>query len=209
MEPINIIIADDHDLFRSGLTELLKKHDYINIVASVSNGAELLPMLKKEKTDVVLLDLVMPEINGFEVLEHLSKENNKVKVVVISMHDDGNYIAKCAKYGAHGYLLKNADEKELLSAIEIVSKGKKYYSLEITEKMVNNLTEEKTTYKKLTKKEIEVLGLLAKGFTTKDIASQLFISSRTVETHRANMLKKLKVKNSAELINKAAFLKLL
>lgn len=203
MNQIKIIIADDHDLFRSGLTELLKKHSFINIVASVANGEDLLEELHKQQVDVVLLDLVMPKMNGFEVLEYLAKNNNETKVIVISMHDDGNYITKCAKHGAYGYLLKNADEEELLSAVKSVFEGKKYYGFEITEKLINNLTEESPSYKKLTNKETEILAYLAKGSTTKEIAKDLFVSTRTVETHRANLLKKLKVKNSVELVNKA------
>ncbi|MFC2127857.1 response regulator [Bacteroidota bacterium] len=209
MKQIKVIIVDDHDLFRSGLEALINKYDHINVIASLSNGNDLFPLLAKEAIDVVLLDLVMPNIDGFQVLELLSKEQLDAKVIVISMHDDGNYIVKCAKYGAFGYLMKNADEEELIAAIEAVSKGKKYYNLEITEKMVSNIYKENTSHKKLTKKEIEILGLLSKGNTTKDIAAELFISMRTVETHRSNMLKKLKVKNSAELINKAISLKIL
>ncbi|WP_139955699.1 response regulator [Flavicella sediminum] len=209
MKQIKVVIVDDHDLFRSGLAALLQNHAHINVLAGLSNGEELFSFLDREIVDVVLLDLVMPNMDGFQVLDLLSKEKSAPKVIVISMHDDGNYMVKCAKFGAYGYLLKNADEEELVAAIDSVYKGKKYYNLEVTEKMVSNMSKEKGTPKRLTQKETEILGLLSKGFTTKEIASDLFVSVRTVETHRANMLKKLEVKNSAELINKAITLKIL
>ena len=209
MDQIKIIIADDHDLFRSGLVELLKKHDRLDVIASVSDGEALLELLENTMTDIILLDLVMPKLDGFEALSIISKSHPDIKTIVISMHDDGNYIAKCAKNGAHGYLLKNADEEELVEAIDIVHSGRKYYSAEITERMINNMAIQGDDFKGLSKKESEILQLLTKGLTTKEIALQLFISTRTVETHRANLLKKLDVKNTPELITKAGLLKLI
>lgn len=209
MDQIKIIIADDHDLFRSGLVELLKKHDRLDVIASVSDGKALIQLLKNTMADIILLDLVMPKLDGFEALSIISKSHPDIKTIVISMHDDGNYIAKCAKNGAHGYLLKNADEEELVEAIDIVNSGRKYYSAEITERMINNMAIQGDDFKGLSKKESEILQLLTKGLTTKEIALQLFISTRTVETHRANLLKKLDVKNTPELITKAGLLKLI
>jgi DNA-binding NarL/FixJ family response regulator len=119
------------------------------------------------------------------------------------MYNDGNYIAKCAKMGAYGYLLKNTDESELVLAIRTVSKGKKYFSAEISEKMINFMSTQSISENILSNKETEVLGLLSKGLTTNEIAAKLYVSSRTIETHRGNILKKLEVKNTAELIKKA------
>lgn len=206
---IKVVITDDHKLFRMGLAELLKKQKDIDVVAEISNGTEFLQFLSKNEADIVLLDINMPDLDGFEVLEKLNDIENFIKPIIISMHDDGNYIAKCAKNGAYGYLLKNTDEQELVKAIRIVAKGKKYFSHMISEKMINFMSLQHTSLKKLSNKESEVLLLISKGLTTKEIASKLFVSSRTIETHRSNILKKLEVKNTASLIKKATENKLI
>ncbi|WP_269226978.1 response regulator [Flavobacterium eburneipallidum] len=205
MNEIKLIIADDHELFRNGLAELLRKHDDIKIVKSVGDGIEFMELINSLfEADIVLLDITMPKMDGFQVLKELKTLNSDIKPIVISMHNDGNYIAKCAKMGAFGYLLKNTDEAELILAIRSVYNGKKYFSAEISEKMINFMSTQSISENVLSNKETEVLGLIAKGLTTKEIAEKLFVSSRTIETHRANILKKLEVKNTAELIKKAA-----
>jgi two-component system, NarL family, response regulator NreC len=210
MSEIKLIIADDHDLFRNGLMELLKKHEDISIVKSVADGFEFLTLIQQGiDADIVLLDLTMPKMDGFDVLKELKTLEAKIKTIVISMHSTGNYIAKCAKMGAYGYLLKNTDESELVFAIRNVHRGKKYFSAEISEKMINFMSAQSVSEGVLSKKETEVLGLISKGFTTKEIASKLFVSTRTIETHRNSILKKLEVKNTAELIKKATELNLI
>ncbi|NIJ46293.1 DNA-binding NarL/FixJ family response regulator [Wenyingzhuangia heitensis] len=209
MNKINLIVADDHQLFRDGLTALLNKHPFLNVLATVEDGLELMNTLKKETLpDILLLDLSMPNMNGFEVLKNIRKKYKTVKAIAISMHDDGNYIARCAEYGAFGYLLKNTDETEVIDAIKQVYNGGKYYNQDLSRKMIDSMAEVKSV-RKLTKKEAEILEFLSKGFTTKEIASKLYVSTRTVETHRSNMLKKLEVKNTVELINKATTLSLI
>lgn len=204
MNEIKLIIADDHELFRKGLAELLRKHDDIKIVKSVADGVEFMELVNTQfEADIVLLDITMPNMDGFQVLKELKNSNSNIKPIVISMHNDGNYIAKCAKMGAYGYLLKNTDEAELILAIRSVDSGKKYFSAEISEKMINFMSTQSISENVLSNKETEVLGLISKGLTTKEIAAKLFVSSRTIETHRANILKKLEVKNTAELIKKA------
>lgn len=210
MNEIKLIIADDHELFRNGLVELLKKHDDIKIVKSVADGFECMNVVKEEvDADIILLDLTMPNMDGFEVLKELKDLNAKIKPIVISMHTVGNYIAKCARMGAYSYLLKNTDESELIFAIRTVYKGKKYFSSEISEKMINFMSAQSVSENVLSKKETEVLGLISKGLTTKEIAAKLFVSSRTIETHRTNILKKFEVKNTAELIKKATEINLI
>lgn len=210
MNEIKLIIADDHDLFRNGLVELLKKHGDIKIIESVADGFEFLKVIKEGfEADIVLLDLTMPKMDGFEVLKELKNLEAKIKPIVISMHSAGNYIAKCAKMGAYGYLLKNTDESELILAIRTVHRGKKYFSAEISEKMINFMSAQSVSDDVLSKKETEVLGLISKGFTTKEIAAKLFVSTRTIETHRNSILKKLEVKNTAELIKKATEINLI
>ena len=210
MSKINLVIADDHELFRKGLAELLSKHDDIKIIKSVADGTEFMEILKGNlDIDIVLLDITMPNMDGFEVLKEMKTLNSKIKPIVISMHSDGNYIAKCAKSGAYGYLLKNADEIELTKAIRMVYKGNKYFNAEISEKMINFMSEQSVSENLLSNKETEVLELISEGLTTKEIASKLFVSARTIETHRANVLKKLEVKNTAELIKKATKINLI
>jgi two-component system response regulator NreC len=210
MNKIKLIIADDHELFRKGLAELLRKHDDIKIVKSVGDGLEFMELVNSQfEADIVLLDITMPNMDGFQVLKELKTLASDIKPIVISMHNDGNYIAKCAKMGAFGYLLKNTDEAELILAIRSVSSGKKYFSAEISEKMINFMSAQSTSENVLSNKETEVLGLISKGLTTKEIAVKLFVSSRTIETHRANVLKKLEVKNTAELIKKATKMNLI
>ena len=210
MNEIKLIIADDHELFRNGLVELLKKHDDIKVLKSVADGFEFINVIKEGfDADIVLLDLTMPEMDGFEVLKELKNLNAKIKPIVISMHTVGNYIAKCARMGAYSYLLKNTDESELILAIRAVYKGKKYFSAEISEKMINFMSAQSVSENILSKKETEVLGLISKGLTTKEIAAILFVSTRTIETHRNSLLKKFEVKNTAELIKKATEINLI
>ena len=210
MNEIKLIIADDHQLFRNGLEELLRKYDDIKIVKSVADGFEFLQVVKSQlEVDIVLLDITMPNRDGFQVLKELKTLDSNIKPIVISMHNDGNYIAKCAKMGAYGYLLKNTDESELILAIRTVNKGKKYFSAAIAEKMINFMSTQSVSENLLSNKETEVLGLISKGLTTNEIATKLFVSSRTIETHRANILKKLEVKNTAELIKRAAEMNLI
>ncbi|WP_396600391.1 response regulator [Algibacter sp. R77976] len=210
MNEIKLVIADDHELFRKGLAELLKKHDDIKIVKSVGDGSEFMKLVSSElQADIVLLDITMPKMDGFKVLKEMKTLNSNIKPIVISMHSDGNYIAKCAKDGAYGYLLKNTDEEELTLAIRTVYRGKKYFSTVISEKMINFMSTQSISENILSNKETEVLELISEGLTTKQIAAKLFVSSRTIETHRANILKKLEVKNTAELIKKAAKINLI
>ncbi|WP_010135120.1 response regulator [Ochrovirga pacifica] len=210
MNKINIIVADDHQLFRDGLTALLNKYKHLNVLKNVEDGIALFQELKniKPQPDIILLDLSMPNMNGFEALKKLKKEYRDIKTIAISMHNDGNYIARCAQYGAKGYLLKNTDEEEVIQAIKQVYDGHKYYNHELSQKMIDSMARVDNA-KKLTKKETQILEMISKGMTTKEIATKLYISTRTVETHRSNMLKKLEVKNTVELLNTATSLNII
>ncbi|MFY0598741.1 MAG: response regulator transcription factor [Cyclobacteriaceae bacterium] len=202
---IRLIVADDHQLFREGLISLISKDDDIIVEAGVNNGKELFEFMGIHgNPDILLLDLTMPEMDGFEVLQKLKSKYPKTRAIAISMHDDGNYIVKCVRAGAYGYLLKNADEEELFEAIHCVYDGKKYFNKSISSKMINMISVEGEGTNTISKKESEILGLISEGLTTKQIAHKLFVSTRTVETHRTNMIKKLDVKNTAQLIKKAS-----
>lgn len=207
---IKIIIADDHQLFRDGIQAMISTQPDFEIIRSLGTGKDLLLALEKGPLpDIVLLDLSMPEMDGFEVLKQAKKQYKNVRFIVISMHDDGLYISKCVRSGAYGYLLKNADDEELFMALRRVYKGRKYFNDHIKELMIQNLALEGTDYRPLSDRETEVLKYVSEGKTTKEIAAILFVSTRTVETHRVNMMKKLEVQNTAELIRKAAQLKLI
>ncbi len=206
---IKLVVVDDHKLFLEGLISLISRDEDIEVLGGFGNGIELFEYMKtSEPPDIILLDLTMPEMDGFQVLKKLKSQYPLVKAIAISMHDDGNYIIKCVRSGAYGYLLKNAEDNELIDAIHTVYLGKKYFNETISNKMINIMSVEGEEIKTLSKKETEVITLISDGFTTKEIAEQLFISTRTVETHRTNMMKKLDVKNTAQLIKKASQLKL-
>lgn len=207
---IKIAIADDHKLFREGLFMLLSKNEAYALVGSYSNGKELIHSLNPDNLpDVILLDISMPEMDGLEVLKYLKRNHPSIHTIAISMHEDGNYVVKCVRSGAKGYLIKNADEEELELAIATVMSGKKYFNSNISELMINNMSLDTVTNQRLSPKEVEILKYISEGLTTKEVADKLYISTRTVETHRANMLKKLEVKNTPELIKKAAKLHLI
>lgn len=208
-DKIKIVLADDHQLFREGIRSLLLKYDHLEVVGEAANGDEVIALLEAVKPSVVLLDLSMPLKNGFEVMDIAKKKFPDVKFIVLTMHDEGQYVVKSIKAGAKGYLLKNTDGVELLHAIEEVLFGRKYFNDQISELLINNIAVNEEPLKKLSERELEVLGLVAEGRITKEIADKLCVSTRTVETHRVNMMKKLNVSNSAELIKKAVELGLI
>ena len=209
MSEIEIVIVDDHKLFRDGITSLLEPHADIKVIGEASSSEELELLLEEKNPEIVLIDISMPGSNGLETIRIAKTKYPDIKFIVITMHAEGQYVVKAVRNGAYGYLLKNADEEELMEAIRSVSVGKKYFNSEISQLMVTNIAIEGDPHKKLSEREMEVLELVSKGKTTKEIASELFVSTRTIETHRVNMMKKLNVQNTAELIKKAAHLKLI
>lgn len=209
MSKIKVIVVDDHQLFREGIISLLSKNDDLEIVGEAASAEDLFGLLASTSPHIVLIDISMPGVNGLEVIESARLKYPEAKFIVLTMHAEGQYVVKAVRNGAFGYLIKNADENELISAIKNVADGKKHFNSEISQLMIGNMAIEGESHKKLSDREMEVLTLVSEGKTTKEIADQLFVSARTVETHRVNMMKKLKVQNSAELIKKAAHLKLI
>jgi DNA-binding NarL/FixJ family response regulator len=207
---IRLVLADDHPMIRAGFKTLLGQSKDLEVAGEAENGNELLKVVEAVQPDVTLVDIHMPGLNGLEALEELRASYPDMKFVVLTMHEEREYVRKALKAGADGYLLKNIEREELENAIHTVYKGGKYFSDEITAILAdpagrtsNNEASE------ITPREKEVLALVAGGHSTKQIADQLGISIRTVETHRINMLKKMEVSNSAELIKKAFELGLL
>jgi DNA-binding NarL/FixJ family response regulator len=201
---INIAIADDHQLFRDGLKLLLPHEEKIEVIWTAQNGKQVLVEIENQQPDILLLDIQMPELNGIEVLQEVAKKYKHVKVIILSMYVEKVYIEKVFQLGASGYLLKNAGNEELVHAIKMVHEGHKYFAPEITQALMT-----KTDEIKLTRREEEVLILIAKELSNPDIAAKLFLSVETVNSHRKNLMRKLDVKNTAGLVKYALQQKLI
>jgi DNA-binding NarL/FixJ family response regulator len=204
MNKIRLVLADDHPMIRAGFKTLLAQSDDFEVAGEAGNGQELIKVVSAVKPDVTLVDLNMPGMNGLEAMEKLHSSFPNIKFIVLTMHEEREYVQKALKAGADGYLLKNIERGELENAIRTVFKGGKYFSAEITAVLAESVARPSGAEGgEITPREKEVLVLVAAGHSTKQIADQLGISIRTVETHRINMLKKMEVSNSAELIKKA------
>lgn len=210
MRKIKILLADDHPLIRAGFKSLLGMNEQFEIVGEAENGKQLIEMADSMHPDIILTDIRMPVINGMDALETLTKKYPDIGFIVLTMHEEPEYILNTLKLGASGYLLKNIDRSELERAILTVFEGGKYFSPVVTNILAESYSKpEPAGLAEVTVREKEVLELVAGGNSTKQIADKLGISIRTVESHRINMLKKLKVNNTAELIKKAIELKIL
>jgi len=209
--PVRVILVDDHTIIRDGIKALLKDNKGIQVVGEAGTGKELLEMLPAIEADVVMMDINMPEMDGFETTTMLQEQHSDVKVLILSMLDHENYIAKIMDAGASGYLLKNTGREEMVCGIKIVAAGGNFISSAISINLLKKLqnpnykptvTEEKQT-RDLSQREIEILKLIADGLTNAEIADKIFTSKRTVETHRQNIIEKTKAKNTAALIKYA------
>jgi DNA-binding NarL/FixJ family response regulator len=202
---IKIIVADDHHILLDGLSALLQKQKGIEIVGLFDNGTDVYDALSRLEVDVALLDINMPGINGRDLTLKIKKDFPKVAVIILSMYDDAGHILELIDAGASGYLLKNVTDKELLEAIKTVAEGKTYHSDEVTEKITSFVLHtqkkgEQVNEPKLTRREIEILRLIAQEYSNAQIAKTLFISERTVEAHRKNMLRKVQNKTIVGLL---------
>ncbi|MEO8471830.1 MAG: response regulator transcription factor [Chryseolinea sp.] len=207
---IRIALADDHTLIREGFKSLLGKNENFTLVGEADNGKDLIALVDEFLPDIVLLDISMPQMNGLQAMEQISKQHPFIKLIILTMHEEREYILQALKSGASGYLLKNIERFELERAIATVYEGGKYFSPAITNILAEAaIRQDPGETPELTPREKEVLNLVAKGNSTKQIADILKISIRTVESHRMNMLKRLKVNNTAELVKKSVELKLL
>jgi len=202
MEKIRIAIADDHQLFRNGLKILLGAFPAFEVVAEASNGNELLKQLSRSQADIILMDISMPEKDGIEATAEVSKLYPDTKVVALSMYGEEEYYYSIVDAGAKGFILKDSDINEVKEAIETVYKGGNYFSQEllyhVIRKMKNREQEVKSS--SLSKREKEILLKICEGLSNHEIAETLFISKRTVDKHRANLLAKTNSKNTASLI---------
>jgi two-component system, NarL family, response regulator NreC len=202
---INIILADDHQVVRKGLKALLSVETDFNIVAEAGDGLETMRLVEQWQPDILILDLMMSGINGLEVTRQLTKKGLKTGIVILSMHSNEAYVLEALRSGAKAYIIKESPPEELVHAIREVAAGRRYLSTPLTERAIDAYTqriEVKSVdpYDHLTEREREILQLSAEGCTNAEIASRLFISPRTVETHRTNLMRKLNLHNHTQLI---------
>ena len=203
---MNILIADDHTMFVDGIESILLAEDDMHTIGRCYDGKSVMNMLLEKPVDVLLLDINLPEMNGMEVCKEALKIKPELKILAISMFNEESFVSEILNNGAKGYILKNTGREELLVAIRTVNKNESYFSKEVTETIMKGLMNKRNASKnsknfpKISRREKEVLKLIIEEFTTQEIADQLFISLKTVESHRSNLLSKLHVRNTAGLV---------
>jgi len=201
MSKINVMIADDHSMVREGIMNLLELDENITVVGFAKDGLDCLKKLPELRPDVLLLDINMPNMNGIEVLQELKLKNNKVKVIMLTIHNEGEYILKAVEIGCAGYVLKDSDSNTLKKAVYSVYSGETFIQpdlIPILNQRLMNKEAEDEQLEKLTKREIEVLILLSEGLFNKEIAYKLNISERTVKNHISNIFKKINVSDRTQ-----------
>lgn len=204
---IKVLITDDHQLFREGLVRLLFSAEDIEVVAEAEDGLDAIEKVNHYKPDVLLIDIAMPEMNGIDVTRILKNKMPELKIITVSMHSDKQYVRGALAAGADGYLLKKCTYRQLTDAIYTVHSGKKFLSGEITEMVVNGYLEpsnnDSDAYSLLSEREKEIFILYADGKSTREIGEELFISVKTVGTHKQHILEKLNLKNNSDMVKYA------
>lgn len=206
MSLYRVVLADDHALFRSGVKRILEEVGGVEVIGEAADGLELLALLRKVTPDLVILDISMPNLRGLEAIREIKASHPGVQVLMLTMHKDEEYLAYALTAGAAGFLLKQDADPELLAALTTIRRGKTYLSPAISEVVPDLLRRQGpdgTPKEVLTHREREILTLLADGKSSKEIGELLFISLRTVQNHRANIMRKLKVRRIADLIKYA------
>lgn len=202
-DPLKILIVDDHKLFRNGLKILLNNMDGFSVVSEASTGVEFLNLIDILQVDIVLLDISMPEMSGLEAAPRALEKNPDLKIIVLSMYGDEEYYHKMSQIGVKGFLLKDSDIDEVQQALNIVANGGTYFSQDLLMNIVSNLktiNNHDAVNIDISEREIEILGLICRGLSNIEIGDKLFISRRTVEKHRANLLGKTGCNNTASLV---------
>ncbi len=203
-QPIKIIIADDHKVLLDGLQALLSDVSDIQIVSLANNGEEVLSKMKSHDVDVLMMDIQMPLKNGFETAVEMARDYPETRILILSMHSEKAFIEKMYHLGVSGYLLKSASKEEIVEAIRKVAEGKRYFSDEVTSAILENKTISNSIISpELTRREREILKLIAQGKNNPGIAEILFLSVDTVKTHRKNLMRKLDINNTAGLVKYA------
>ncbi len=202
---INILLADDHQLIIDGITNLLEDEKDINVVGHCNNGVEVLENLPKLTVDVLLLDLDMPQMNGLQCAERVQNKFPNVKIAILTMHQEKALIQKFIELGVQGYFLKTIPKSELIHAIKTIASGGDYFPSDVTKALLQKpvITPDilqSPLLAELTEREIEIIKLISQGLSTKEIGDELFISPRTADTHRTNIMRKLDLHNVAEIV---------
>ncbi len=206
MDDIRILVADDHSVVRYGLTTIFNSVPKITVVAEASSGVDAFELYKAQRPDICFLDITMPDMDGIETCRSILGFDPNAKVIIMTIHLSKEYLNKVLAAGAHGYMLKNSSKQEILENIQKVMKGERVFSKAVSELMAKSFMDTHDSGNignLLTKREKEILRYITDGQTNQAIGEQLFISPRTVETHRANLMQKLQVKNTAALVRKA------
>ena len=201
---VRILLADDHQIMREGLKALLAKHSSVEVIAEAENGIEALAAARREKPDVIVMDIAMPDINGIEATRQLKSEMADIKIIALSMHSDRRFVSEILKAGASAYVLKQAAFEDLEKAIKAVMLNRTFLSADILESVVKDYvsqlsSSEYDAYRQLSDRERQVLQLLAEGNSTKETAFKLHVSVKTIETHRQNVMNKLGIRTLAGL----------
>ena len=203
---MRVLLADDHGIVRRGLRTLLESEPRLTVVAEASDGLEALRLTAEHQPDLVILDIGMPKLNGIDVAARAQKLERAPKTIILSMHSDESYIIRALAAGARAYLLKDATDEDLIPAVRAVASGKPFFSPAVTAVLVEDYVRRlqakglTDTYHLLTDREKEVLQLLAEGRSNKEVATVLELSLSTVETHRSNLMQKLNLHNTAEVV---------
>lgn len=203
MEKTKIILVDDHKLFRDGLKLLLNNSPKTIVVAEASNGLEFLSIISQHLDAVVLMDIEMPEMNGIIATQKAIEKYPDLKIIALSMFGEDEFYFKMIESGVKGFLIKNSEIKDVLNAIEIVAKGENCFSQELLYSIVKNINKSNillNSQTDLSEREIEIVKLICEGLSNQEIADKLFISKRTVDKHRSNILEKTACKNTASLV---------
>ena len=209
MSPYRIVLADDHAMFRQGITNILESAEDLEVVGEANDGLKLLELLKKVTPDMVILDISMPNLRGLEATREIKTIFPDVKVLILTMHRDKEYVYSAISAGAEGYLLKEDADTELFAAVEKIRQGGHYISPLLSGELIHELIQASQKGQSalpstpLTLREREILKLIAEGISNKKIADLLYISIRTVEHHRANIMRKLNIKQTANLVKYA------
>jgi len=202
---VRVFLADDHAIVRSGLRLLLEREPDFTVVGEAGDGRTAVDTIAHERTDVAVIDVAMPGLNGIEAASQIARKYPQVNIVMLSMHSDESYVLRCLRAGARAYVLKESAENELIAAIRAVTNGKSYFSPKVRSVLqqdhIQRLRRKGVEdHDLLTEREREVLQLVAEGYSNKKIAGRLFLSVYTVETHRKNILDKLNLRGTADLI---------
>ena len=204
LEPVNILLADDHTLVRAGIRALVEQLPTVKVVGEAKDGREALRLVKERKPDLILMDVAMPGLNGLEATARLSKEFPDVRVIIISMYANEEYVREAIKAGAAGYLVKRSAATELERAITAVARGEKYFSplvsAHVNRDRDGNVSADRASIDRLTPRQREILQLVAERHSTKDIAGILDISIKTVETHRSQLMERLDIHDVPGLV---------